>query len=286
MGFKPKYYPYPVLAPFTDDYKSFSFEPNIKIIENVEEKALLASVAIESLPTGIESAIADGVASLVVDVDCPATLYRRLLPVQASLVALDRTKLLGDFSLTPLILLNENVVFKPSPADEVDDVYAGVSGFQLRAADPLAIGDSQSFSATFNARRGNSLISLVKDSNKRDNLFAIDTSGESLTIRVSAQSYAAYAKLVNSSDKRPAFVMGVVKDAIFMGISTMVEQGQHSEAWDLPWARAIRDRLSSDQETKLLGFDGLTDFDFTWAHGVAQEIVQGQGIDLLISEGE
>ncbi len=286
MGFKPKYYPYPVLAPFTADYVTAVFEPKIDVAAATDPANLALSIDIAQLPGSIEAAVTSSQAEIVVDVDCPATLYRRLIPITGGVATLARGNLMGEFSVTPLVLLKSDLAFSPVAGDEVDPVYGGVSAFNLRAGDPLAIGDSQSFSASFNSRRDKSLLKLVKDPNRKSNLFSIDTSGEFLRILVSVPSYVAYSSLYNSAEKRPAFIIGVVKDAIFMGITDMAAQGEGSETWDLPWARALRDRFTDDQYSRLLEGGDFSDFDYAFAHHVSQEIVQRDGIDQLLAEGE
>ncbi len=286
MGFKPKYYPYPVLAPFTADYVTAVFEPKIDVVETEEPATLNLSVDIAQLPASIESAVVTSIAAIVVDVDCPATLYRRLIPISAGEAMLEREKLMGEFSVTPLVLLKTDLAFSPVAGDEVDPVYGGVGAFNLRAGDPLAIGDSQSFNASFNSRRDKSLLKLVKDPNRKSRLFYIDTSGEFLRIMVSVPAYAAYSSLYNSAEKRPAFIIGVVKDAILMGITDMAAQGEGSDTWETPWARALRDRFTDEQYSGLLAGGDFANFDYALAHEVAQEIVQSEGIDQLMTEGE
>ena len=286
MGFKPKYYPYPVLAPFTADYVSATFEPDIKVSESPDQAVLMLSVDLAPLPATIEAAVATSNAEVVVDIDCPATLYRRLIPISGGKVSLDRGRLLGDFTATPLVLVKYALAFEPVADDEVDAVYGGVGAFNLRPGDPLAIGDSQSFNATFNARRGKSLIHLVKNPNTKSRLYTIDTGGESLRILVSEAAYGAYSSLYNSAEKRPAFIIGVVKDAILMGITAMAAQGEGSDVWDAPWARSLRDHFSDEQYSRLLDDADFANFDFAYAHQVAQEIVQSHGIDQMLAEGE
>jgi hypothetical protein len=55
---------------------------------------------------------------------------------------------------------------------------------------------------------------------------------------------------------------------------------------DLPWARALRDRFTDDQHSRLLEGGDFSDFDYAFAHHVSQEIVQRDGIDQLLAEGE
>ena len=127
--FRPKYYPYPILAPFSQDYKNATFVVDVTAERTEDGKSLEFLVSLPELSTSIESAVADGFSKLVLDIDCPGTLFRRVLVVQNGRASISVGEVLGDVSVTPLLLVDQDFDFAPDTANEVDGIFSGATPF-------------------------------------------------------------------------------------------------------------------------------------------------------------
>lgn len=285
MVFRPKYYPYPILAPFSQDYSTATFVVDVAAERTDDGKTIEFLVALPELSPSIESAIADGYCKLVVDVDCPGTLFRRVLIVENGKVTVSVGEVLGDVSVTPLLLVDRDFDFVPDTSNEVDDIFSGATPFKLTAGDPLAIGDTQKFGISHTGKTNNSLLQLVANKNLTSNLFEVNTSSDILEVNVSVDAHGAYLRMFKNSETRPAFIMGVVKDAILLGISA-IAQGD-DEVLEHSWAQSLFDRLSVEPGFETFFAESKEgNFDLAKAHRAAQAIIQKQGIDELVSSDD
>ena len=285
MVFRPKYYPYPILAPFSQDYRTATFVVGITAERTADGKNLEFLVSLPGLSPTIESALADGFCKLVIDIDCPGTLFRRVLRVENSKVSVPVGEVLGDVSVTPLLLVDEEFDFSPDAANEVDEIFTGASPFRLTAGDPLAIGDTVKFGISHTGKTNNSLLQLVSNKNLTSNLFEVNTSGDMLEVNVSVTAHGAYLRMFKNAYTRPAFIMGVVKDAILLGISAIATGDD--DVLEHAWAQSLFDRLSIEPGFETFFADSKEgNFDLAKAHRAAQAIIQRQGIDELVSSDD
>lgn len=285
MVFRPKYYPYPILAPFSQDYRNATFVVDITAERTEDGKSLEFLVSLPELSTSIESAVADGFSKLVLDIDCPGTLFRRVLVVQSGRASISVGEVLGDVSVTPLLLVDQDFDFAPDTANEVDGIFSGATPFRLTAGDPLAIGDTVKFGISHTGKTNNSLLQLVANKNLTSNLFEVNTSGDMLEVNVSVNAHGAYLRMFKNSDTRPAFVMGVVKDAVLLGISAIANGDD--DVLEHAWAQSLFDRLSVEPGFETFIADSKEgNFDLAKAHRAAQAIIQKQGIDELVSSDD
>jgi hypothetical protein len=278
--FSPKTYPYPVLAPFLDDYlKPFSFDPKILVSEHDDGfKLSMGNFDHGQLPHTLRAALADGDAILVMNVECSATLYRRVSPVVNDVVHVPGGVVLGEIAVTPLILATRTLKFMPVVGDEIDDFFGVADAFELSAGDPLAISDTHFLTASHSLNESNSIIKLVSDSSLAKGLFTIGTDSNAIEILVNPAAYNAFVNLYKSHDNRPTFILGVIKDALLFAINTLALQDESEDEY--LWCRPIRDRLSD------LGVDDIPKNDLSKMHELAQRLVKTQGIDLLVGENE
>jgi hypothetical protein len=246
-------------------------------VRSNDGKKLEFTVEAVALPATIVDAIVNQNAQLVVDVDNPGALYRQVVPTVDGRFSLPVGQILGEVSVTPLILAASPFSFAPSVHDEVVDVYAGAGPFTMAPGDPIAIGDSLAIYVDHSGRSSSNMIEMVSDPNAKDNLFEVNTGSNALQIRVSPTTHSAFTNMYRTNQTKPAFVMGVVKDAILIGISSLSEGGE--DVMDRAWARALHERVS-EIEPSLLEED---EFDLIAAHKVAQEIVRSQGIDVMVA---
>ena len=91
--------------------------------------------------------------------------------------------------------------------------------------------------------------------------------------------------MFKNSETRPAFVMGVVKDAILLGISAIATGDD--DVLEHAWAQSLFERLNSEPGFETLFADSKDgNFDLAKAHRAAQAIIQKQGIDELVSSDD
>jgi hypothetical protein len=283
--FKPKYYPYPLLASFSEDYDSATFSPQVSANKSLDGRDLVFEVSALTYPPAIEEALLNGDADVAVDIDCPGTLFRRVLRLNEGRVTISTADVLGEIVITPLVLAQRAFDFNPSVGEEVDAVFDGAGPFALAAGDPLAIGDGVRFSISHSGKTSNSLLMLVSDENIKTNRFRVDTSSDALQIMVSPAAYQAYGRLMKNPETRPAFVLGVVKDAIFLGLTALLAGDE--ETFESEWARSMEALIRETEGFQDLLENGAgQELDIERAHEAAQAIVENQGIDRLVETND
>lgn len=280
MVFKPKSYPYPLLASFTDDYRGVTFAPTVNVERSDNGKTIEFEVQAIDFPPSISDAIINQHAQLVVDVDNPGALFRHVVPTNEGKFTLSAGQVLGEVFVTPLVLAATSFDFQPSAQNEVSDVYEGVAAFKIAPGDPLAIGESVTVHIDYSGKSSNNLFEMVADPNAPDNLFTVSTGSDALQIRVSPAAHATFTTMYRTKQTRPHFIMGVAKDAILIAISALTAG---DDVMDRAWARALSERIE-DINPSLL--EGDVEFNLVDAHKVAQEIVRSQGIDELVASDE
>lgn len=134
MDIRIKCYPYPVLAYYSDDYVSSSFDSSIK----VEKAGYDVKVSFETILNcnELSGLISNGKAQYIYHLECSQTGYREVVAGN-KVIVIDRKRICGELHICTFIVAVTNIDGYSSKDFHED--YAGLS-FDIEAGCVLAIG--------------------------------------------------------------------------------------------------------------------------------------------------
>jgi hypothetical protein len=145
MAYKQRTYPYPVLNPYTDDFRG-DLELSMTV-EPVEGSNHLDLGILMKLPKEWEEYVIDNpqVVQFAIDVYSPETLTRRVLSLEPGLLAgtvqISADEMAGMISVTPIALASKAMA-DYAPAGMHED-FSASSPFDIERGDLMAFGESQ-----------------------------------------------------------------------------------------------------------------------------------------------
>lgn len=229
-------YPYPVIREHAEDYKNTIFKGSLTV--NLLPDAYLIRPKFEISNTEIGELLALGKLTYAIEVQSPATWFRKLYPVKDNkTIRLSPCFLHERVELTPCIIAVESIhgFFN---ADFVEE-YQGMS-FDLNPGDVVAIGEARCFDALFQddiIKNGSSIVSIGTSETAKE--IICDYSGRIIQITLPAEQYEDYMecgclkskfKILNAVLVIPALVEAI---GIIANDEKNAEQlsGFESNAW-------------------------------------------------------
>ena len=152
-------YPYPVIRDHLEDYRSTIFKGELTV--NLQPDCYLVRPDFEIDNEGIANLISEGTLTYAVEVQSPATWYRRLFPVKDNkAIRLDPTVLHERVELTPCIVAT--TALNGFTNSDFEEEYAGMP-FDINAGDVIAIGEIRTFDAFYQndvIKNGSSIVNI------------------------------------------------------------------------------------------------------------------------------
>lgn len=137
-------FPYPIVRAYTEDYQTTVFEGALTV--NLKPDGYLVRPNFEIQNPGISELIAEGEMTYALEVQSPATWFRKLFLIRDNTpIYLDPALLHERVELTPCIVATAYIPGFTSQDFEVE--YSGMA-FDINAGDVIAIGEKRSFDAS------------------------------------------------------------------------------------------------------------------------------------------
>lgn len=138
-------YPYPVIRVREEDYRTTVFKG--ELIVNLQPDCYLVRPAFAINNVAITELIEAGKLTYAIEIQSPATWYRKLHPVKDNnSFRLDPAFVHERVELTPCIIATTEIMAFTN--DDFEEEYQGMS-FDINAGDVIAIGETRSFDALF-----------------------------------------------------------------------------------------------------------------------------------------
>lgn len=279
MAFRAKSYPYPILASFSGDFvEPYSVEPTFELNADSSTNTLNIDVSWVPgfIPLTLTDRVIDGHAEYFLNVECPATIKRWLLPIGSDgKCSLPLNDLLGDFVFTVVLINTSDAPYSPSVNDEIVADFTGAADFDVRVSDPLAISDSWTHNLQFQGKRSNSLLRLQFDPDRTENTYTVRTDQQQLVVIAGEHLKVPLSNMWNSAGLKPTFAMSVAKDAIVTGLLALSDPNDQDPD-ELEWKDTLLYKLHE------FGEEPPFDFSFEKANEIAQKIVEKSGIEKLV----
>lgn len=195
MEIKYKLYPYPVLAEYSDDYKSGSYEVNIDLTKEgynikVHFLATLTSNSLKQL-------IKKGRAKYVYHMECAQTGFRKVHITDKidDSYLLSNKEVSGKLQICPFIVAVKDLLDYSS--DEFHEDYNGET-FDVEAGCVMAVGRmvtadiSKDFDELANTP---SVFSIIRNADATCRQMLVDMSGRKIVIKLPLEDYYSYKSL-------------------------------------------------------------------------------------------
>lgn len=184
-------YPYPVIRTYTEDYKTTVFSGDLAV--NLQPDGYLIRPEFKIKNSDINDMISDGSLTYAVEIQSPATWFRKLYPVKNNnTIRLDPTLLHERVELIPCIVATSNL--SSFTNYDFEDEYQGMS-FELNAGDIIAIGEVRCFDALYQndvIKNGSSIVNIKGDVHSKE--IVCNYAGNIIEISLPLAQYTDYTE--------------------------------------------------------------------------------------------
>lgn len=245
MEIKYKLYPYPVLTPYSDDYKQGKFETTIDIIKDGYNLRVDFLAGLTS--NGLKEQIKEGHAKFVYHLECAQTGYRKVVSTSniTESYIIESKLVSGKLQICPFVVAVEDI--SAYTTDDFHDDYHGVT-FGIEAGCVMAVGNMVTADVskeTDDLANTPSIFSIIRnaDTNRRDML--VDMSGRKIIIKLPLEDYYRYKKLSVVPEYQPVLnSLTVIPSLVYvLGELKLMSVEDRMENQDSLWYRTISKAL-------------------------------------------
>ena len=194
-------YPYPVIRVSEEDYQSTIFKGNLKV--ELQPDSYIVRPDFEINNAGITTLIEEGKLTYAVEIQSPATWFRKLFPVKGNTpIRLEPDFVHERVELTPCIIATTQIPGFTN--DDFEKEYKGMT-FNLNAGDVIAIGEIRTFDALYQddmIKNGTSPVTIVRSENAKE--ISCDFSGNLIEITLPADQHDSYLECGYKPEKYKA----------------------------------------------------------------------------------
>ena len=246
MEIKYKLYPYPVLSPYSDDYKLGLYAVAIAVIRDGYDLRIDFTATLTS--AGLMELVTSGKAKYVYHIECSQTGFRAVVQtdkINYSYV-LDNKKVNGRLQICPFIVAVEDISY--ASADFHGD-YEGLV-FDIEAGCILAVGNTISVDISKDRDelvKAPSIFKIVKNADTSARQMLVDMSTRKILVKLPLNDYYYYKQLNKTPEAQPILnSMTVVPVLIYVleELRALTVQDRREYSGYL-WYRALNRTLTS-----------------------------------------
>lgn len=247
-------YPYPVIRTYTEDYRTTVFNGELTV--NLQPDCYLVRPAFKINNNGIEDMIKNGELTYAVEIQSPATWFRKLFPVKDNKpIRLDPSFLHERVELIPCIVATAEIAGFAN--DDFEEEYKGIT-FNVNAGDVIAIGETRSFDALYKndvIKNGTSPVTITKSDTATE--ISCDFSGSLIEITLPSEPHEKYLECGYKTQKYKTLNAVLSIPALVEAIGIIANDVKHpdqvsgleSKAWYKTIAVNLK-RASNNNEAK------------------------------------
>lgn len=247
-------YPYPVIREYLEDYQTTVFKGTLVV--NLQPDGYLVYPSFEIQNDGINNLIAEGKMTYALEVQSPATWFRKLYLIKDNRpIRLDPAFLHERVELTPCIVATMSI--SGFVNEDFETEYSGMS-FDINAGDIIAIGEKRSFDALYQndiIKNGSSIVSIAGGDNTKE--IICDFTGSVIKITLPAEQYEDYIECGYLKEKYKTLNAILTIPALVEAISIIASDesnqehtsGFESKAWYKTIMVNLK-RVAENSETK------------------------------------
>lgn len=191
-------YPYPLIRVSEEDYHSTIFKGNLKV--ELQPDSYIVRPDFEINNSDIATLIEDGKLTYAVEIQSPATWFRKLFPVKENTpIRIEPSFVHERVELTPCIITTTQIPGFTN--DDFEEEYKGMT-FDLNAGDVIAIGEIRTFDALYQddiIKNGSSPVTVVRSETAKE--ISCDFSGSLIEITLPADQHDRYLECGYKQEK-------------------------------------------------------------------------------------
>lgn len=191
-------YPYPVIRAREEDYRTTVFIGELCV--NLQPDCYLIRPAFAINNAGITELIEAGKLTYAIEIQSPATWYRKLHPIKDNnFFRLDPALVHERVEITPCIIATTEIIAFTN--DDFEEEYQGMS-FDINAGDVIAIGETRSFEALFQddiIKNGTSPVTISRSETAKE--IACNFAGNLIEITLPSDHHDRYLECGYKSEK-------------------------------------------------------------------------------------
>ena len=247
-------YPYPVIRVYEEDYLTTVFKGDLTV--NLQPDCYLIRPSFEINNTAIAELIETEKLTYAIEIQSPATWYRKLVSVKDNQsIRLDPTSLHERVELTPCIIAVQTITAFTN--SDFAEEYQGMN-FDINAGDIVAIGETRTFNALYQddiIKNGTSPVTIARSEAAKE--ISCDFSGSLIEITLPAEQHDRYLECGYKPEKYKALNAILSIPALVEGIGIIANDvknpnqtsGLESKAWYKTIVVNLK-RAAENNETK------------------------------------
>lgn len=244
MDLKHKLFPYPVLAPFMDDYKDNTFENSAGIKHIGKEIEFELKCKINN--KGLCELIDQEKASYVFHIECAPTSYRQVVNTKQNCInhKIEAGKLVGKVQICTFVVAIEDIDAYQN--EDFSDDYEGTV-FTIEKGNILAIGDQ--FNVIVDKEKDElgkipSVFSILRKINPNEKELSVDIDNNKVKIWLPEKEYYNYQRIANVPALQPS-LHGMIVLPVLVHIFEQMKQGGIEDYEEHRWFKSIKKSLGS-----------------------------------------
>ncbi|WP_155628636.1 hypothetical protein [Burkholderia stagnalis] len=243
MQIKPRLYPHPVLAWFSDDYRAAMFQPAFEVSGNKAFYKIQLTCRTSS--RSLNRLIAEKQAAYAIHIECPATRYRALFTSTDQTFEIDIpvADIDGKVEVCRLIVASQEI--NNYASDEFHSDFTGRS-FNLMRGDVLAVAEDITFYADKKSdelAKLPSIFSIRRASESDAPPLNVDLMGDRIAVYLSPSTHDKFTALNSDELLRSTLSVSVLIPALVLALERMTRPEDCETLVDLRWYRTVAKKL-------------------------------------------
>lgn len=242
MDIRNRFYPYPVLSSFSDDYISSHFTTEITLDGEIND--LIFNFKSDINNTEINKLVDDEKAEIVYHIECSQMFYRTIVKTSdlETSFRVEEKKVQGKVNVCSFIIAKEDIedYFNEDFHEDFDDTK-----FSIPKGSFLALGSQYNFTITKDTEdlfKIPSIFSIIREDIDENIGAKIDSDGDKIKIILSNEDFANYRILANRPDIQPSLHGMLIYPALIQ-IFERIKLSNLEEFEDRRWFKAISIKL-------------------------------------------
>ncbi|KLU64847.1 hypothetical protein DEAC_c31750 [Desulfosporosinus acididurans] len=242
MDIRYKYFPYPVLSTFSDDYLNSGFISEIKVIKDINDIILSLKVLLDD--SAMLSLISQNKAEYVFHIECSQTSYRSIVKTSEteSIKRIAESKLNGRVSICTFIVAKEDL--DRFRSNSFNEDYGNLS-FHIKRGGILAIANQVNLDITKETNdlsKIPSVFTVLRRDSEDDLGMQIEIDGNKIKLFLCNEEFYNYKNVAAVPNFQPLLHAALILPALIYTFETLRHSG--TEEYEMyHWFKAIEKAL-------------------------------------------
>lgn len=243
MDIRNRFFPYPVLSSFSDDYKSTYFNNEISLVRELNDLVFTLKSNLDN--SGLLNLINEEKAELIYHIECSQMFYRTIVRTSdiESVFRVEGKKLQGKVNVCSFIIAKEDI--ENYYNEDFHEDYGQIE-FTILKGNFLAIGSQHNFTITKDTEdlfKVSSIFSIIRENTDENIGVKINPDGDKIKIILNNEDFSNYRILANRPDIQPS-LHGMLIYPALVQILERIKFSDIEEIEDKRWYKAINGKLT------------------------------------------